>query len=687
MNRGLLLVVTALLAQPVVAQPAREAPGDKPFLDWAREQWALLPEDQRASIPVADIPIDEITRRRLDVRAEPVTRNVFISSVYALMARELADCVNPGVRVGNWYHFATWASVSAGDVINLQKFDRLDAVDSTALFIGAAVRYIPPQDRQREIFANTNSLIALEMIPVGRFFLDTFCKEPKKRRPLSDFTSQFKPTSPSERMLMDAFALYRLALYENDEEAKVELLTAASILQVFSEQMRVDELIKSVFHSDFLFDATTRFYKSQATHAGALRIGTTAPLRVELDRDVPAFHTHKYLRGIVIPEHRQLNGQLGLPNVLSDDARVYPNTASVDWSDLPSRKRFLAAFFRGFNAVESLFVPPYENLAHLRSVDDYYQLTEQIDFNNPDVSAWRVHMAVEPLYTRALETAGKPDEMERRAMLLLGLYFRSKKNMPFALAISHLTLGIDKSSRADEQLKQIPGVSWHRIVDDYAYWGAALREINREMVTRLLFAWDLAAYATREKLTGKQLLHGVRFDRRLVEAVQSVTPLLKPLQEVQRAVATGRRLPKKVTDRHFETFVAWEHGGIIQPRMVVAYRNVGPEMKMMVKNVPGRMTEALVLSHFDMNTTFHLQCFKRERFLHTKNFMDEKIRMKQARAFYRLLEEVRFDPKMRCFKDPYYRLRLPKKFFRSPARYVKALGYEAPVPGARRAKK
>jgi hypothetical protein len=671
-SRGLSIVALLLLLAPLRAAAGE---GDVPFNEWAKAQWSLLPEAQRASIPDVRIDVDPITRKRLDVRAEPVTRNVYISSVYAMMARELARCANPTVRVGNWYHFATWASVSAGEVINLQKFDKLGALDKTALWIGAAVRYIPPQSEQVEIFANTNALIALEMIPIGRAFLDTFCKEPGKVVPFEEFSSRFTPKSEHERLLLDALALYRLAIYETDVEAKTELVTAGSILQVFSEQMRVDQLIKSVFDSKFFFNATTRLYKSAATEAGALRIGTTSPLRVRLDRDVPAFHTHPHLQGVVIPELRRLNSDVGVPNVLPDDARVYPKTASKDWSDLASRKRFLAAFFRGFNGVDSLFVAPYENLSFLESVSDYHQLTERIDYNNPDEEAWRVHAVVERLYNRAQEAAGRPDEMERRAMVLLGLYFESKRNLRFALAISHLTLGIDKSSHADAILRKMPGVRWHRIVDDYAYWGAALREINQEMVTRFVLAWDLARWATEKRVTDKELLHGVRFDGRLVEVVRSIMKLLPVMKEVQRAAAFDKRLTKRVTDRHFETLVDWEHSLIIQPRMVVAYGNVGPEMRVMVKNVPDRTTEKLLLERFDMNTTFHLKCFKKKAYLHTKNFMDVTVRIKQARAFYRLLESVGFDDAMGCYRDDYYRLRLPPKFFKAPERYVKALGH------------
>jgi len=280
--------VLAFLLFSAAPSTSRATGGEVAFNTWAGEQWSSLPRGQRASVPVVRISVDEVTRRRLDVHADPLSRNIYISSVYAMMGKELASCANPGVQLGNWYHFATWASVSAGEVISRRKFAALDGPSRAALWIGAAAQYIPTQDTRVEIIANTNMLIALEMVPIGRAFLDTFCVEPRTPRPFSDFSSLFTPAEEHERMLVDAFALYHEAIYEEDVARRVELVTAASILQVVSEQTRVDQLINAFFASDFGVAAATSFYRGAATDAGALHVGTDAPLRLELDDDIPA---------------------------------------------------------------------------------------------------------------------------------------------------------------------------------------------------------------------------------------------------------------------------------------------------------------------------------------------------------------------------------------------------------------
>ena len=75
----------------------------------------------------------------------------------------------------------------------------------------------------------------------------------------------------------------------------------------------------------------------------------------------------------------------------------------------------------------------------------------------------------------------------------------------------------------------------------------------------------------------------------------------------------------------------------------------------MLKNIPGKKVEKTILRPFQVKTTIHLKCFKTNKHIRTKNFLDKDERIEKAKEFLNELKKIHFDPNMNCFKDNYYK--------------------------------
>ena len=97
--------------------------------------------------------VDETDQRNLSIDKNPVARNIYINQTYDVQAKELSTCLQLDEPFANWFHFAAWASKSAGNVISGQKFERFKKIKKSLLSLATAVRVIPSKERQQEIFA------------------------------------------------------------------------------------------------------------------------------------------------------------------------------------------------------------------------------------------------------------------------------------------------------------------------------------------------------------------------------------------------------------------------------------------------------------------------------------------------------------------------------------------------------
>ena len=177
------------------------------------------------------------------------------------MAAQFNKCL--GVTDANWYHFAAWASVSAGEVITGKKFEDLRASERAIMRAFSNWKRIYNEEKQIEIFASTNALIAMEMIPIGNLFIKLFCQE--KPQTFSAFSNYFIPTSSAEKSLYEAFETYHKIINEKNNDKKQQLLLLASLLQLDAEQSRIDHLLDKVFWIKTRSKLVRTFFRRIAT--------------------------------------------------------------------------------------------------------------------------------------------------------------------------------------------------------------------------------------------------------------------------------------------------------------------------------------------------------------------------------------------------------------------------------------
>ena len=87
-----------------------------PFNSWVNSELTKLPKYIKVSFPELELNIDKIDIKNLSFENDAQIRNIYINESYSVIANELNQCL--GTRQANWYHFAAWASKSAGEVIS-----------------------------------------------------------------------------------------------------------------------------------------------------------------------------------------------------------------------------------------------------------------------------------------------------------------------------------------------------------------------------------------------------------------------------------------------------------------------------------------------------------------------------------------------------------------------------------------
>jgi hypothetical protein len=337
---------------------------------WKLLQFPTTPPSRRFPLAMAD-------RNWLNAETNPMTKNILINRRYFQIAEELGQCLNPGKKVANWFHFATWASQSAGEVISGKKFSssasykkyfyqgylsrrvssselqRDYEIDSAFQFANVAMNktgisdwsvmddYI---DEQKVIFSETNYVIAAEMIPVGDMFLNQFCRGKVVDERLE--TEFFMLFGDDEHILKNAFLHYREAMLEKNPKLKVEKTLLGTIEQVFHEQGRVQKNLYRSLNSPL--EPTGLLNSKLLTMSASFVFGDQG---IRLHRDIRVATLAPELRTLTDPRLRSIF--TGLKLSADRPGSTYLASACKDWSNLNCRKRFLAPLFRELLVGES----------------------------------------------------------------------------------------------------------------------------------------------------------------------------------------------------------------------------------------------------------------------------------------------------------------------------------------------
>lgn len=355
---------TAFLMIALIASITAKAQDSKEYGQFIDQQWNAL--KYKTEKPNQSFPLPMAERRWLNATFDPIERGVKISRRYHELAESLSRCLNPnGVRVGNWYDFATWASDSANDVINGKKFESSTSylnqfrsayhhgrismkdlmvdkkIDQSFQLANYTLQKTGLDDwntlenymiKQQRIFADTNYAIAAEMIPVGEAFLESFCSGKSiQNNSTSNDESFFGRFYRSESGLKTAFVSYRAAMLEKDLKKKAEKILLGSIEQVFYEQARVQNNLQTSL------SAAPR----ALTLSAGFFFGTQG---IRLHRNIRVVTLSDSLK---IIENQQLKAVFqGLGLESGDPGETYEGSACKNWSELSCRKRYLAPLFR-----------------------------------------------------------------------------------------------------------------------------------------------------------------------------------------------------------------------------------------------------------------------------------------------------------------------------------------------------
>lgn len=339
--------------------------------DWLDLQWNKIPKTYQVEKPSVLFPISEIDRKMLASNIDPILRNQYINHTYYLLGQEFNRCLHTPYPFGNWYFYASWASKSAGEIISGRKFDSLNGWQEFWVNILQLSRVLKSQEELQNVFASVNQMIATEMIPLGKEFLDHFCSSTPKS--WEEFEAKMLNTRPEEKLLRRAMHNYYLAIHEQNINLKKELITLASTQQVISEQMRVDRPIKYVFNTKGPAPIK-HIIQKQCTGMGNYKMESAHSFtQIMLGEDIKRVDIDSDLKTIELPALKQLYKQQ--QTLKTKDKMYVKGTACRNWGDLNQRKKFLTAMFWVYiNKADLINTPErkYKNFDHFNSWNRHF---------------------------------------------------------------------------------------------------------------------------------------------------------------------------------------------------------------------------------------------------------------------------------------------------------------------------
>ena len=607
------------------------------YAQWISNEKALLPPYITIDFPLFNLQVDQIDQKELSLINDPNRRNQYINENYAVIAKELNQCLN--TNSANWFHFAAWASRSAGEVISGKKFEDLKGGERYLMRAFGNWKKIYNEEKQIEIFASTNALIAMEMIPLGNLFLQLFCQGQKNS--FDQFEKYFTPLTSAENFLYRAFENYHQVIHAKSERNKQELLLLASLYQLNAEQIRIDHLLGKVFWIKTKSKLVRAFFRRVATKKGKLEIGNKEI--IDLTKKLPFLNAKKRKRVVIHQPLIDFFSSYNLPKVTEKNSL---KVGTSNWSNIRSRMRFLSGFFWSYMISPSILASPSKNTKYLRGLTELKRLWNDKIYLPANDNLKETYDNVYSAWMKSFQSVGTIQSMKLRSDLFKRLYLENP-SFYFGLSTAHLTLGIDRFASMGESLKRkFPVFTKLRMVDELNIWGDELRAINHKMTQLVLFSKDIFEMS---KVAGlKKIISASSGHQLLFQDLIEIIPVVKLWARVEQ-----EKDPERLMDVAGK-FIEWEHEQVIRPRLEQSLLLVTERFENILKRIPGAIFEKTILRPFRVKTTINLECFLRPKYIRTKNFLDTSERIIRAKEFLKELQKIDFDPSMSCFNDPYY---------------------------------
>jgi hypothetical protein len=275
--------------------------------------------------------------------------------------------------IGNWFFYANWASLSAGEIISGQKYSELSLWQYLWVNILQKFKLLHSHDTLMNGFAAVNGMIAIEMIPLGRAFIEFLESNDPKWEDFNKILIQEEEIE--HRYLRDAFKCYYDAFKEKDTILKIQMITLGSILQVFSEQTRVDNALKQVFDIKHLPGKLESFVQYKCTEIECYRMYNEKEHDgVYLVEDIKNNPIHFALKDISYGPLFDLYKEFGL---IQDSGKIdFTGTGCTNWGELKQRKKFLAAMFSIYIDKITLFGNPHAQFKEINSLQEWSTFLE-----------------------------------------------------------------------------------------------------------------------------------------------------------------------------------------------------------------------------------------------------------------------------------------------------------------------
>lgn len=352
---------------------------------------------------------------------DPVLRNLQITQTYSEINQALSKLL--GKNNVSWCAYATWASKTAGKFIRLENVDAAiteflrdkDWAQEILAALPGALTWFAGQIHIKHAFllktlnetaqasatevARGNLLVFTELAPLyGHFLQGISAKAEQRETELAAFLNHLKQTQregEDQQKLIQAYAAYQNAIFENEPKAKAELIFMANVLVGYHEQLRLDPAINNSLNapieqvfkkkmlggleqlieakmSPFLFQLLKPLLRNalkpvlERMAKRWRRICTRVLMRIEvpdghldLSEDIPLI---EYQAGRMFPTALESIQNVELAAILTQLDRTLnttQGTAANDWGDVMERMNFIADFFRSAQQDEHLFWPPF----------------------------------------------------------------------------------------------------------------------------------------------------------------------------------------------------------------------------------------------------------------------------------------------------------------------------------------
>lgn len=365
------------------------------------------------------------------MQTNPVLRNLQITLCYHRLALVLAE------RIGdeaNWCTFATWASKQAGQTIRkedlphtlqtylgsretvamVEEFAATAARWGLKLKIGKLAEGLWKAGDPAGAFTHSSEAVARGNLKVfaeighefARFYEECLRDSEFNQDTIANFAAGLRPGPPPDGQdyLRRAFENYYRALFEEDTDARSELLLLANIRIGFHEQTRLQPEIVEALEAPVISPKTFTTnllnaydpeggWRSKFVRAALRALGGMIGFDGFIDRylagarkqaqflvtqtmmtiEMPAagrLQLGKDLTGTFPPALRKL----GNPELVELLAQVDPTINSLTesgakyWGDLSDRLHFIVDLFRRYHGEKRLFAPPF-TAAQIESID------------------------------------------------------------------------------------------------------------------------------------------------------------------------------------------------------------------------------------------------------------------------------------------------------------------------------